>query len=511
MRLNDSAQFLDLLACIRAGDLEKTSSLVENFSVELNCVDKYDYSPLILASLCGHINIVKYLLEHGAILERDTFDGARCLYGALNDEIRNLLLKYDATTSVDLLQPFAAHLTSLRRNNLPLDTSDITLLANEKAFQSHKFLLSARSPFFREQFRQDPKWTQNKHRSTKLAAPDNIVEVILKFIYVDNLDEELTVEAMKDLLLLADKLRLPALAEYFLSSISVDKRERQQVQSRLAQDDMEDYVRKEVIGQAWNIDGTYSEAVEKARKLLEQSPSIVADSLLLVPTQGDSYKAYAVHKSMLIKSEYYLTAFTSGFAETFEDTPVFMLETTPEVAEIVLIFLYVDRVEIPRNLALDVLRISSFLLLSKDRSLKSLAAIAVTNRDDELPSGTDVYAILRTAWETEAQRVEQYAAKYIAKHLDHYLHEAEFREIVEESAGRITNRQETDTIELIDDIRYYLSEAWGIYLEMNPADQRKRGESVKEDLWVPLTSYEVQYNEQLAKLEDLLESLALDA
>lgn len=75
MRLNESEQFLDLLACVRQGDLEKVSSLVENFSVELNCVDKYDYSPLILASLCGHIEIVQYLLGAGAILERDTFDG----------------------------------------------------------------------------------------------------------------------------------------------------------------------------------------------------------------------------------------------------------------------------------------------------------------------------------------------------------------------------------------------------------------------------------------------------
>jgi ankyrin repeat and BTB/POZ domain-containing protein 1 len=68
--------------------------LVENYAVDVNQIDSYDYSALILASLCGHLDIVEYLLENGAVLERDTFVGERCLYGALNDEIRNTLLRY---------------------------------------------------------------------------------------------------------------------------------------------------------------------------------------------------------------------------------------------------------------------------------------------------------------------------------------------------------------------------------------------------------------------------------
>ena len=66
---------------------------MEHYAVDVNRIDSYDYSALILASLCGHLEIVEYLLEHGAVLERDTFVGERCLYGALNDQIRNALLK----------------------------------------------------------------------------------------------------------------------------------------------------------------------------------------------------------------------------------------------------------------------------------------------------------------------------------------------------------------------------------------------------------------------------------
>lgn len=68
---------------------------------------------LAKASLCGHYEVVQLLLEAGALCLRDTFQGQRCLYNALNDRIRNLLLSYDYSKSTDPLQPFAAHITSL--------------------------------------------------------------------------------------------------------------------------------------------------------------------------------------------------------------------------------------------------------------------------------------------------------------------------------------------------------------------------------------------------------------
>lgn len=510
MRLNESTQFLDLLQCTRAGDLEKVSSLVENFNVELNCVDKYDYSPLILASLCGHITIVSYLLEHGAILERDTFDGARCLYGALNDEIRNLLLKYDASTAVDILQPFAAHLSALRRGNLPLSTADITFKTNATSYSSHKFLLKARSPYFREKLESNPEWQTRQEIVLPEDYSVSCFDQILKWLYVDNIDLEVAEDELRNLLTLAQRLQIPAITDFFLEESS-SKKERLQAQSRLAQEDLERYVAAEIIQKAWKIDQPLARAGEEARTRLNTDRSICADALLGIPLADEVTLVYAVSKSMLIKSEFYLTALTSGFAESSTEIPYFTLDTSQAIAEIVLRFLYVDKVDIPRALALDTLETAAYLLLSKDRSLKSLAAIVVTNDDKSLPLGTDVYAILRMAWHSETPRLEQYAAKYIAKHLDEFLYQDAFKEIIEESASRIANRQETDTIELVDDIRFYLSQAYGIYLEMNTAEEQKAGESVKEDLWVPLTVYELQYNEQLAKLDDVLASLSLDA
>ncbi|KAH3893018.1 hypothetical protein DPMN_017156 [Dreissena polymorpha] len=56
-------------------------------------------TPLYYACLCGHEELVKYLLENGARCEANTFDGERCLYGALTDSIKKLLLSYNMVSS----------------------------------------------------------------------------------------------------------------------------------------------------------------------------------------------------------------------------------------------------------------------------------------------------------------------------------------------------------------------------------------------------------------------------
>ena len=50
-----------------------------------------------------------------------------------------------------------------------------------------------------------------------------------------------------------------------------------------------------------------------------------------------------------------------------------------------------------------------------------------------------------------AQRLEEFAARYLAYRLEDYIDEQEFEELIKESASRIQKRQETDTIELIDE------------------------------------------------------------
>lgn len=59
--------------------------------------------------------------------------------------------------------------------------------------------------------------------------------------------------------------------------------------------------------------------------------------------------------------------------------------------------------------------------------------------------------VIRAAWDLKVQRLEEFSARYLAFRLEEYIDEAEFEELIRESASRIRNRQETDTIELLDE------------------------------------------------------------
>jgi ankyrin repeat/BTB/POZ domain-containing protein 1 len=82
--------------------------------------------------------------------------------------------------------------------------------------------------------------------------------------------------------------------------------------------------------------------------------------------------------------------------------------------------------------------------------------------DDEM---VNIYDVTRAAWDTRVQRLEEFAARYLAYRLELYIDEEDFADLIRESATRITTRQETDSIELLDDIRYYLSERFRLRFE----------------------------------------------
>ena len=87
--LDSTPNFLLLCNACRRGDLKTCQEMI-SLGTNINARDRFDYTPLILASLCGHYEVVQLLLEAGALCERDTFQGERCLYNALNNRIRNL-------------------------------------------------------------------------------------------------------------------------------------------------------------------------------------------------------------------------------------------------------------------------------------------------------------------------------------------------------------------------------------------------------------------------------------
>src|SRR5688572_11701662 len=123
----------------------------------------------------------------GALAERNTFQGERCIYNALNDRIRNLLLQYDFSKSSDPYVYWSSHISTLLNRSQPA-TADITLHAGTRTFDLHKFLLSSRTPYFRKKLEAQPETTTWKLSS---AIPVEALQIVLRYIYLGDVPKEL--------------------------------------------------------------------------------------------------------------------------------------------------------------------------------------------------------------------------------------------------------------------------------------------------------------------------------
>ncbi|GCB21571.1 BTB/POZ domain-containing protein 3 [Aspergillus awamori] len=527
--LDLSEPFRELCNACRKGDLKVCQEKITE-GVNINARDPYDYTPLILASLCGHYEVVQLLLESGALCERDTFQGERCLYNALNDRIRNLLLEYDYSKSTDPLQPLAAHITSLLTRETPI-TSDIVVTAADESLHLHKFILAARSPYFHRKLESAPGTSTWKLPNT---IPPEAFGTAIKYLYFGEAPRDLRSgpgtgftesEVFAGIDKIAKHLEINTLVDSILDS--GDRRlarQRRTMEVAKGRDQLEEWFRANVLKHKvtvetakaddikWDRDNAiYADVLLRADELPDDEEDILEES---EPTEVEHERSngsgrrvpmstlFPCHRAMLLRSEFFQTMFASSFREAHmkDHLNVISVDCSPDVLEIVLTFLYTERADFPLDIAVDVLFASDMLFIEK---LKTKAAIVIstlgsgnmsqaeaartrgTKEEDDL----DIYAIIKAAWLTRVQRLEEFAARYLAYRLEAHIDSPEFAELIQESASRIQSRQETDSIELLDDIRFYLSERFrlrfddaGIDEMMEPTQPVADGAGVNGDV-----------------------------
>jgi ankyrin repeat/BTB/POZ domain-containing protein 1 len=460
---------------------------------------------LFKASLCGHYEVVQLLLESGALCERDTFQGERCLYNALNDRIRNLLLLYDYSKSTDPLQPLAAHVTSLLSRDQP-KTSDVTLVAANESFRLHKFLLAARSPYFAKKLAAAPDTTVWKLPNT---IPSQSLQSAVRFLYLSEIaDVSAEDDEEKEILTGVDKLsRTLEIERLFENIIEISDRrlmrQRRTDEVKRGQDELEAWFRENVVRHKIEVDtskaadvkwdknnGIFADVLlradveedEEEDQQDEKKPVraigqlTLAPSIPIGPTANTSRSPsrtrktkksvlFPAHKAMLIRSEFFNTMFCSSFREAQETEylQIIPIDCSPDVLEVILTFLYTEKSDFPLDVAIEVLFAADLLFIDK---LKAKAAQIISTLGNGAVSivesqnsrgGTDseeilnIYDVIRAGWDTRVQRLEEFGARYIAQRLERYIDEEEFLELVQESASRVKARQETDTIELVDE------------------------------------------------------------
>lgn len=398
----------------------------------------------------------------------------------------------------------------------------------------HKFILSARSPYFAKKLSEAPDTKTSNFTSDKIPAES--LEAAIRYLYFSDVAPDFGDGEEEQVILtgvdkLGKKLQIDHLFQHIIESNDRRlARQRHTDEITRGRDQIEHWFKDHVLKHKITIDTEKADSVKWDRNngifadvLLradEDADDEDEDSNTPTPSSPDSDTPrvrntlgplngipigpnarrsrstsrarnprksvlFPAHRAMLIRSEFFQTMFSSGFREA-QETPhlqIIPIDCSPRVLDIVLTFLYTERADFPLDVAIDVLFTADLLWLDKlkVRAAQIISTLGAGNASVVAPDETsgplpsqyaeeedeplDIYDVIRAGWDTRVQRLEEFGARYLATRLERYIDDPDFAALVQESAGRVKARQETDTVELIDDIRYYLSERFRLRFE----------------------------------------------
>ncbi|KAM6475635.1 ankyrin repeat and BTB/POZ domain-containing protein 1 isoform 6-T6 [Liasis olivaceus] len=404
--------------------------LLEQRDVEINVRDKWDSTPLYYACLCGHEELVQYLLANGAKCEANTFDGERCLYGALSDTIRRVLKEYKQITAKCMKRDYYdAFLQRLLEQGYH---SDIVFIVHGKSFCAHRCVLGARSAYFAEMF--ETKWKGKnvialKHPLINPAAFSSLLQYLYTVsskpgtcVKVLTIEPSGNSRLQEDLALLAE-CALPAEFRVGFGELPFDSTD---------------------------------------------SFSSYPDLCFRV-----SNYSFLCHKAFFCgRSDYFKALLKDHFSESEElqtqpSIPVVTLhDISEEIFIRVLYYIYSDDTEqlSPEN-AYEVLCVADMYLLP---GLKRLCGRTLAQVLDE----DNVVSIWKIAKLFQLTRLEDQCTEYMAKIIEKLVEFEEFAAAVKENADAVEERQETDSIPLVDDIRFHITSNVQTYSAIEEANQK---------------------------------------
>ncbi|XP_071497851.1 ankyrin repeat and BTB/POZ domain-containing protein 1-like [Diadema antillarum] len=460
----------DFFDCCKRGDLSRLSYLLEVKEVEPNQKDDWNSTPLYYACLCGHKDIVTYLLENGAQCEAKTFDGERCLYGALNDEIRDILKSYKAVN------------TGHARRNLYVDFlkrlletgcfHDIVFVIQNETFTAHRCILQARSEYFAEML--ETRWHHKStvHIKSSLVRPQAF-KAVLEYIYTGYLKVHISV--VDDCLRFCKQCQLDSLiTEINAKLYEIEKYVPNKPGTHINILSVEPAAGNSTIQDDLSQLAQMALPVEM-RNPLAQGVFPFCGGLSQWPPYTDvcfevEKEKFFCHKMFFCeRSDYFKALFADHFSEAMLDhnsIPIISLhDISADVFSQVVLYLYTDDVKLTEDLTYEVLVVADLYLLP---GLKKLCANKIGSRLTE----ENVFQVIRVSRMFNLVRLEDQCVEYISKIVERVIDREEFIDLVKEDAAVIKNREEIDTIAIIDDLRFHIASNLKTFSEVQEAQEK---------------------------------------
>lgn len=390
-------------------------------------------------------------------------------------------------------------------------TADIVVTASDQSLHLHKFILAARSPYFHAKLAAAP---ESSAWNIPATIPPEAFGAAIKYLYFGEAPRNLRSgpgtgftesETFAGVERISKYLDIPSLPDSILES-GDRRRARQQRNDEVSKgrDQMDRWFQENVLGNKIVVETSKVNDIKWSR-----NNAIFADVLLRAddlpdeeedetrngaPTEGPQSTVFPCHRAMLLRSEFFQTMFSSTFREAYvkDQLTIIDVDCSPEVLEIILTFLYTEKADFPLEIAVDVLFAADMLFIEKLKTkaavvISTLGSAGMSQAEAAKTRGTtdeddiDIYSIVRAAWLTRVQRLEEFAARYLAYRLEAHIDTPEFAELIQESAARIKARQETDSIEMLDDIRFYLGERFRLRFNEAGLDEMMGENSQSDD------------------------------
>ncbi|XP_005100573.1 ankyrin repeat and BTB/POZ domain-containing protein 1 [Aplysia californica] len=458
----------DMFHACKLGDLQRLQYLVEMKEVDIDTRDKWDSTPLYYACLCGHRDIVEYLLDKGAKCEANTFDGERCLYGALTDDIRNLLKSYHVISSRTIRRELYEEF--LRRLLQDRVYSDVVFRVHGEEFPAHRCILSARCLFFANMFK--TKWLNKPVVELNHSLmSEGAFGSILQYLYTGSMG--VSMDLVDDCLKLARQCQL-----YELMTEIEDR-----MKKTLSWESSKPGVRvTTLVLESQGSDVLQRDLAQLAHWALpDQLNSWVVGELPFEPeslplSYPDICFCVQEHKFMCHKvffcgrSDYFQALLEDHFGECQqgESVPTLILhDVSVDVFVRILMYIYTDSCDLHADFVGDVLMWADMYLLP---GLKRLCASSMMAYVDL----SNVVSLIRTARLFNLPRLESHCAEFIANNLSKVISQEDFKALVIEDASNVQQREETDSIDIVDEIRFYISSFVLTYSEMEEANEKLR-------------------------------------